>query len=649
MLVPPSTATDGFGLRRRRLRSATQRFDLLNDWQTMKNQDDAFLHRVRRSSATVFGQTNVGRRIAELCDDHALARREVLEDRTPGATVIAFVGATGQGKSWLVRQLIHDPLVASSIRSGNQLEDATESLCWIGPSPPVDLDARRESYVHCEGSKMQSIGIPYVLMDAPGATDDRQQVATVAGRALSIASVLVLVVRRDQLRSHAVSVLSEASEGTLVIPVVNAVRETDESLQADVDAFLSRLRRAAPRSLFSAPVLVADFEVSTSGPEEIGRKAAGELAARLQQALQDNWDGDRRQSTRLAAMEIRFRAALNSLLRDQLPGLSQAVASLNEETNRIPTEVAGALLGGGGSLQAAIRSRLRLGLMEETSTIWFPYRSVLGLLNLTNGAWDRLLLSLSGSLPSLIGTLWTGARNVAAGQDAGAEFRDGLLRRSSAAVDDRLRPLARHFRDELATLRQDRNGITTVEESDEDRANIAYLTGMDTLQEKSQELFESTCRVAVPSRLFCLVAALVSTAIFWTLMSGPVVALYKDYVEASFGVLGSGIGELDAFPRPDFSMILTSVVLSVFPMALFAMVVMTCVQRRGKVRRVESQLREEHQRVIGRLQQDGILRLRYDDPVLADAEFLLSIQANESDGESDTSQLTTDSPQEARS
>ncbi len=187
-----------------------------------------FLSRVRRATTNVLADSPTGRHVLELCDDHAEARRMIMEDRSGGLTVIAVVGATGQGKSWLVRQLVHGASASAAIRSGNNADEATEKLVWVGPTPPADLDPRYEQFVHCKASEMQSIGGSYLLVDAPGSTDDRRTIAAVAARALSLASVLLLVVRRDQLRSEAVGMLAEASEGTVVIPVVNAIRKDDD-------------------------------------------------------------------------------------------------------------------------------------------------------------------------------------------------------------------------------------------------------------------------------------------------------------------------------------------------------------------------------------------------------------------------------------
>ena len=293
--------------------------------------------------------------------------------------------------------------------------------------------------------------MPYLLVDAPGSTDDRRLIAAVAQRALSLASVLLLVVRRDQLRSQTLAMTTEASEGTIVIPIVNAVRD-DQDLAGDLEAFISRMRTAAPASRITQAVVIRDFELQNQKEESVGEQAAADVAERLQEELGQSWDGDRRQSTRLNALDARFRSALHSTLIDHLPELTGAVTRLKREAKALPVEVAGSLVGNSDSLRAAVRSRLRLQLLNDTSPIWFPYRTQLGILNLTHGAWDRVLLSLSGSLPSLISTVWTTTKNLTQERQTNADLRDGLRQRSDAAVADRLGPLAANFREELARV-----------------------------------------------------------------------------------------------------------------------------------------------------------------------------------------------------
>ena len=81
--------------------------------------------------------------------------------------VVAVVGATGQGKSWLIRQLVRGSSAGSTIRSGNNADEATEKLTWIGPAPTVALDARHEQYLHCTAFYMQPISKDYLLVDVP--------------------------------------------------------------------------------------------------------------------------------------------------------------------------------------------------------------------------------------------------------------------------------------------------------------------------------------------------------------------------------------------------------------------------------------------------------------------------------------------------
>ncbi|MGI9469560.1 MAG: hypothetical protein ACR2OA_20730 [Rubripirellula sp.] len=581
------------------------------------------LTRIRRAAANVLGNSPAGREVLELCDDHAEARDRILDDRSSGLTVVAAVGATGQGKSWIIRQLIGNQDIRLQIKSGNNADEATEQLIWVGPAPPDNLDNTHEQYVHCSVSEMQPIGTSYLLVDAPGATDDRKAIASVANRALSLASVMLLVVRRDQIRSEDIAALTAASEGTIVIPVINAVRSQDDHLASEVDTLLARMRKAAPTSTISLPVIVDDYEIENRSETPIGKQAAKDIADRLKSELECAWAGDRRRSARLAAIDSRFQVALHAVLSDQLPGLTAAVRRLNTEAKLLPGEIAETLVGRDGPLRAAVRSRLRLSLLTETVAFFFPYRTFLSILNLTHGAWDRVLLSLSGSLPSLVGAVWTSTKNLSANRGAEQDLREGLQNRCSAAVKDRLGPLAERFHDELLELRAAKPS-TNSSVTHDTRTQVAYLAGIDSLQESSQRIFDEEVDRVATSRFTAAICGLLGTTIFWFLMAGPIVALYRGYFDASYEALSELGGELTNFPRPDLAMMLTSLLLSSLPTAIFSMLVLSASQSRSKVRKAEKRIRDVHHETIERLQREGVLRLRWDEPLLADAEFLLS-------------------------
>ncbi|MDB4621662.1 hypothetical protein OAG82_02270, partial [Rubripirellula sp.] len=336
--------------------------------------------------------------------------------------------------------------------------------------------------------------------------------------------------------------------------------------------------------------------------------------------------GDRRRSARLAAIDSRFQVALHAVLSDQLPGLTAAVRRLNTEAKLLPGEIAETLVGRDGPLRAAVRSRLRLSLLTETSALYFPYRTFLSLLNLTHGAWDRVLLSLSGSLPSLVGAVWTSTKNLSANQGAERDLREGLQNRCSAAVKDRLGPLAHRFHDEVLQLRDDKASPSS-SVAHGPRTQVAYLAGIDSLQENSQRIFDAEVERVAASRFTAAFSGFLGTAIFWFLMAGPIVALYRGYFDASYEALSQLSGNLSNFPRPNLAMMLTSLLLSSLPTAIFAMLVLSISQSRSRVRKAEKRIRDVHHETIERLQREGVLQLSWDEPLLADAEFLLSAGA----------------------
>lgn len=610
-----------------------------------------FLQRVRGASLSVLGDGDVGRLVLSLCDNHEEARRNVVRDRTPGAIPIAVVGPTGQGKSWLIRQFFRSPQVMRAIRSGNQLDEATERLVWVGPTPPADLDYRYETFLYCDPVHQVGLGFSYLMVDTPGATDDRSAIAQIARKALSLAGILILVVRRDQLRSGKLADLAVLSEGAIVIPVINAIRDHDSALPADIDDFTNRIRHAAPGSELAAAICVDDFAIAGRDEATVAQELVGQLVERITTQIARTGGPESRQGCRLSALDARFREQLAGLLADRLPGLTQAVERLREVADALPSEIAESLVGGGPNLRAAIRTRLRASLLADTSSLWFPYRSLLGLLSITSGVWDRLVLSLTGSLPSLIGTAWAGMKNIVADANQASELRDGLRRRAAVLVSDRLGPPIARFHAELKRLRAGGTGIgfasthlsATRDLTAAEGVSVvlggprdevpADLAGIDALQEASRQIVDEQIEnVAVP-RSRTVVCCAIGTAAFWLLMSGPIIALYRGYFDASFSTLRHMSGDLEAFPRPDLSLMLTSLLLSILPPAIFAMLVITWAQSRSRVDAAEAAITKTHRVVIQRLQHDRVLRLRWSDPLLDDAEFLLAVDRDARRGE----------------
>ena len=581
-------------------------------------QSDRFVSNVRRCARRVLGDCPEGQQIANLCDIFETERAAIHRARVPDAIIIGVVGPTGQGKSWLIRQFIQAEAAQNALPSGDRTSDATSRIAWIGPYPPPDLDPTSERYVASERDDLIPLGVDYLLLDTPGATDCDPQIAEIARQTLSLASVQLLVVRRDQLRTHDIQDLAVGSEGTLVVPVINVVRGRDEKLSEDIDAFRQAISKTAPTSEILDAVIVDDFDIIDDQPT-VSQRTIESIRQLLRPRLVEAGGAERRQYARLAAADRRFRQSLGTLLREELPHLTRAVNQLHEAADQLPVDVAHSLVGSHGSLRAGVRSRLRLNLLSETAALWFPYKSVLGLLCLTHGAWDRLFMSLTGSLPSLITSAVSSVKNLGDIRSFELDMQNGLRQRSAALVRDRLDPLIHRFQQEVGTEQSDAHHQPV--------AATASMRGIDELQQRSQEIVDDEVQRSSPSRSRIQFMGIAGAMIFWLLLAGPIVSLYGSYFSVCFHALTGSGATLESFPAPRWSMLLTSLLLSLLPTAVYAMVVMTNVQRNSTVERCINNIQGRHSEEITRLQQSGILRLEFDDPVLADAEFLIKAGA----------------------
>lgn len=598
-------------------------------------QDPAVLA-IRRAAINVLGSTSAGTNIIQLCDSHLDTLRLLVQSRVPDATVVAVIGATGQGKSWLIRQCVADDSVRRAIRTGDSQAEATRRLYWVGPTAPSNLDPSTESFLYTPADAMLNLGGPYILVDTPGATDSDPATAEAAARAISMASVLVLVIRREQIRSEVPGQLVEASDGTLILPVVTVVRSPLDhaELRRDVDALTERLRGAAPRGEVLPPILVPDFELAGSEQDGVGNAATEQLAAALRPQLSGGQIGQRRRGVRMQAERERFQHQVRSQLAEHLPKLALTVQHLDEATNKLPHDVAVELIGSGQALRAGIRARLRAEMLVSTAAIWFPYRTILGLLNLTHGAWDRVILALSGSLPSLVGAAWTSFKNL---NESGNSFQTtGAIRqRSSSMIADRIVPLVNRFRSELSRIRPSGSGSNTEVQTASNRmladgqthADIMglELLGIDSLQEQTQRILDEEIANAAPSKKAIQFCGLVGSIIFWCLLAGPIVSLYRSYFSASYESISRLAENLETFPHPSAAMIFTSLLLSLLPTALFAMGVLTWVQRTTRQETAAAKIDARIKDSIGDLQAQGVLRVEFRDPILEDTRRLTQV------------------------
>jgi hypothetical protein len=538
------------------------------------------------------------------------------------------VGAKGQGKSWIARQLIKDHRVAEQLRSGDLARDATGNLTWVGPRSPEQLNPGMERFIFCQIDQMADIGRPYLLLDTPGVTDADAQIAEIARQALSLSPIKLVVIARDQIRSAINTHIARQTAGSVCIPIITMVDPKDlhsSDLANDIKQLLTHLKQAAPQSDWLDPITVVDFDIAANA-QEVGRHTADAIVERLRSRPLDDVSLSRSKEQRLQAAQERFRVQVSRLVGDQIPQLASAVRKLYQETEKIPEEVISSMLGSPLILQAAVRSRMRTQLVNDTSALWFPYRSILSLLHLTHGAWDRVLMSLTGSVPSLFGALTAWARNFQQTRQLQWEMQSGLKDRIEQQVRDRIEPLCEHFQRVVHRL-QSRGTIASHNPATENTSGLGIqLNGIQQLQNHSQNIFENTLAENAFSRFPLQIAGLLGTALFWAFLSGPIISVYRQYFQASYHAISDSVVTVEHFPHPPPTLFFTSLLLSALPLLIYCMVILTLYLRRSTIERVSALIQQRHYQTIEEMKIAGTLKLHFENPLLDQAQFLIHLE-----------------------
>ncbi len=588
-----------------------------------------FANQIAETARRVFGDSPITDQVLEACEEFRHEIEDISMESGIAGVLVALVGAKKQGKSWIGRALMLNDRDRRRLPSGDLNADSTRQLVWIGPAPPRKMDADRERYIPCPSDQLFDLGVPYSILDTPGATDEDPETARLAAEALSLATVKLLVIARDQLRAAVNVGLARAIEGAICIPVITMVppEELDEAraasieLEEDIRQFRDAIRRMTPNVNLRNPVLVPDFEVT--GDEAAARDAfLSQLRERMQQIDLSPEALTAVRSMRIQAARQRLRRRVRDAITASVEPLQEAVERLDAEIRELPRKVLLGMMGNPRLLETGLRLHLRSRFVADTWPIWFPYRSCMTLLIWTAGAWDRLMLAITGSIPSLFGTLVACATNFRQAKLTYAELRDGMRRRIDTQIEEQLQPVCREFYRSLLRLRPaghpDRDGDSKLR---------VGVTGLEQLHGRSQAIYDEVVDRFATRTLWVQLAGLVGTSVFWAFFSGPVALIYMEYIHASLLVWLGQAPMLDAFPHPTPSLLATSVILSLIPLMVVCMFILTVTQRRSKLRRSAAEIKQEHEVLIDELVRDNIIRVDFDNPLLRDAHFLLQIGA----------------------
>jgi hypothetical protein len=583
------------------------------------------VERIEEASQQLLGSHPVRLQIARWCEEFRQAANDITHERGVLLPCFGIIGAKGQGKTWVARQLILEPSIAQLLPSGVLAKEATTRLHWIGPSAPDALEASREVYLACPAKSMLDFQRPYMVLDTPGYTDEDPMAAAIAKEAMSLAPIKLLVARRDQLRSAIHVQLAALTEGSVCLPIITCVPHSESmgsgnlagSLQRDIEWYTAALSSSAPGTRFLEPILVCDFE-AMGDEASIARQLQNDLKNRL--AHEDLKVASATKSVRLRTASDRLKHRVSEAIQTQVPQLASAISQLASTADALPSQAIEMVLGSKHVLRNAIRDRIRGELISGTGLFWFPYRTLLGILGFTHGAWDRLILSMTGSLPSIFGTFMTWAKNLSTSRQAHQELQEGIKEYLTKQIQDRLLPAQQEFYRAI-----DRIGGSNRDAHRIDSGLRIRMSGIDALQVQARGVFDETLSKYRIPRWLLQMLGLVASVIFWGLMAGPILAIYRQYFLATMHAWSEGTKDLSEFPSPKATMMLTAFGISTFPVLIIAMLVMSWFQRAKRLDAIAEEIYSAELQKVESLKRDGTIKLYYEDPLLQSAEYLTSL------------------------
>ena len=594
-----------------------------------------FEQRVRDSVRLLFGvQEPTGAVTSALDRLHADINRmnERGLDEVPSITL---VGAVGEGKSWLARAFLNPESARkerAEMSTGQNASDRTHQLVWYGPQAPVGLSAE-ERHLRVDPSQMLDLGRPYLLADTPGFTDAAPGAWRLSEVSVTSAPIKLLVTSLSQLRDGGVEDFAATLNGSVILPVIKfepnqspegtCCDTPSQTEQDEVRATLARWRISSPDS----EVLDACFmpQARIFG----GESAETVMRQRLRQTL-----------TPLLSDPTRLRSSVQHQALNRISVCKEEIAialspfrhrvgssleNLVRKTESLPERACDELAGDRLNINAMIRAHLRSDWMERTPAMCFPYRSFCGIFGLTQGAWDKLFFASVGSIPSLAVAMTKAVGNFRDGKSADAEQdgANGLATRLSDRLIEELRPEVRNFEATVRALLPEKPEDKLQRDAD------VRLHGLQALVTDAFKLLRVEVDRLRPAMTTILLLALLGAGLFFYLIAGPVVSLYRTYLEAHGGALGAAASAWSEFPQPTASMILASLLLSVAPSILLAFIGMAWCCSIRRVRRIALAF---HSALDVRIRQrvaSGSLRIEVNDQRVEAARFLLLLSKRE--------------------
>lgn len=542
---------------------------------------------------------------------------------------VALVGALAEGKSWLARCFLTSGCDNDSIRQdikvGQDHGQRNKRLMWFGPQKPFELE--QSDFVVVSQNRMLDLGQPYVVVDTPGFTDDSELSGLLSDIAAKSAALKVLVISEQQIRDGRIADYIACLNGARILPVVKFRPESDPTqhgrrlnepaaeLQNEVRHQMQRWQARASEAVFLDPCFMPISRIY--GEEEetenlMRRRLAAAMTSELGKVEHLHLSVERQIEARRRDASLELKAILQDF-RERVRG---PLGELKNAAKQIPDHLISELIGEPVALHAALRPRFRADWIDRTPPWLFPFRTFLGLLALTAGAWDRLIFSIAGSAPSLVLTFVQAIRNVRDRVRMAQYLRESLTGRIERRLEDQIRGKVQAFQMAVdnALARRAIDAVIPI---------TVRFTGLEAVEVESRQIFQESIRQQRARNTTVLGFGLIGTGVFFYLLFGPLASLYRAYLAAHYRAFWKDASLWTDFPTPSMAMLSASLLLSLIPLFSIAIVAMSWCCRSRRIANAVDFVNSKHQNYVREQFQNKALRFELNDPRFDAAHILL--------------------------
>lgn len=424
------------------------------------------------------------------------------------------------------------------------------------------------------------------------------------------AAAVVLVVPQSQLRDEVVwKSVSHGAAGNVYPVVVIEEMDEDDRWERDIRDRIDMWREILPAD---SPVILHPprFLFDPRLLPDKAKQANGDCIRGILEAARMVPDAA---AHRTASSRILRQQAMADM-RDVLTSVEPRTEHQFRELRRMPEFLAHCisqeLSGRVETLAGRIAHQLRVRMLEDTPLFCFPYRSVVGLLVLTAGAWDHLVTAPLGLVGAWIKTGWTSVRNVKDITDFSRRWYCTAQQRCLERLADEFQPV---LRDIQVRVKKAFGGPSDpLLDPDGDQVDPFVIDGVDDAMRQSDSIVQAAIQQASPPRRTSTVLGLVGLATFAIMIAGPVLSVYRRYLAASWSASVEGIdGIWETVPLVNYRYIISFLTYSTAPVFVVAMAALAWVSRRNAVDRVVEQVHHEHREFEPRIR--SLIRVRLND------------------------------------